>query len=143
LRCLGVHLWRFSVAPPKALFSPSEQKPSEVLAEHLKMSEVLITLASEDHSWDRSLPIVAHDLIQAKLGHEMLIEYKPPLTSKRADVVLAGVDRRTGGDAYVVVELKQWSSAEVWDDDPRHVLVQNMPGKPQLHPVLQATSYGD
>jgi uncharacterized protein len=30
----------------------------------------------------------------------MLIEYQLPLTSRRADVVLAGVDRRTGADAY-------------------------------------------
>jgi hypothetical protein len=34
----------------------------------------------------------------------MLIEHRLPLTSMRADVVLAGVDARTGGDRYVVVE---------------------------------------
>ena len=32
----------------------------------------------------------------------------------RADVVRAGVDGRTGGDAYVV-ELKQWSQAELYE----------------------------
>jgi hypothetical protein len=73
----------------------------------------------------------------------MLIEYQLPLTSKRADVVLAGQDRRTGGDAYLVVELKQWSHAELFEDDPGLVLVEHMRGGPKLHPVLQAKGYCD
>ena len=71
----------------------------------------------------------------------MLIEYQLPLTSQRADVVLAGQDRRTGGDAYVVVELKQWSHAELFEEDPELVLVEHMSGGPKLHPVLQVKGY--
>lgn len=128
----------------EALVSPLEKKLSEVLAEHLRMAAHLTVSESERRAWDRSLPVLAHDLIEAGLGQvEMLIEYQLPLTSKRADVVLAGVDRRTGGDAYVVVELKQWSLAEVWEDDGRRVLVENMSGKPKLHPALQARGYSD
>lgn len=128
----------------ESLLSPLEIKLSELIAQHLRMSDGLVTSASEHRSWDRSLPLLAHDLQEAGLGQvEMLIEYKLPLTSKRADVVLAGVDRRTGGDAYVVVELKQWSHAEVWDGDPHRVLVHSMTGKPKLHPVLQAKGYCD
>ncbi|WP_433337078.1 DNA/RNA helicase domain-containing protein [Spirillospora sp. CA-294931] len=128
----------------QALLSPVERKLSEVLAEHLKMSANLSVSESERRAWDRSLPIVAHDLVEAGLDQiEMLIEYQLPLTSKRADVVLAGVDRRTGGDAYVVVELKQWSHVEVWDEDARRVLVHNMTGRPKLHPSLQAKGYSD
>jgi hypothetical protein len=41
----------------------------------------------------------------------------------RADVVLAGVDARTGGNRYVVVELKQWSQAELYKDAKHLVLV--------------------
>ncbi|MEU4548295.1 hypothetical protein [Nonomuraea dietziae] len=41
----------------------------------------------------------------------MLIEYQLPLTSKRADVILAGRDRRAGADSYLIVELKQGSQA--------------------------------
>ena len=42
-------------------------------------------------SWRRSLPVLAADLCEAGLGDvEMLIEYHLPLTSQRADVVLAG-----------------------------------------------------
>ena len=56
-------------------------------------------------------------LVRRRLGQvEMLVEYQLPLTSKRVDVVLAGVHPRTGEDSYVVVELKQWSYAEPYED---------------------------
>jgi Uncharacterized conserved protein (DUF2075) len=81
--------------------------------------------------------------MEAGLGNvEMLIEYQLPLTSKRADVVLAGVDRRTGGDAYVVVELKQWSQAELYEDSERLVVVQGMHRELE-HPLLQVQGYCD
>ncbi|XVQ08554.1 DNA/RNA helicase domain-containing protein [Spirillospora sp. CA-255316] len=126
------------------MLSPAESRFAAVLAEQLKMRDGITVSASEQRSWERSLPVLAHDLVEAGLGQvEMLIEYQLPLTSKRADVVLAGVDRRTNGDAYVIVELKQWSRAEVWEDDPHRVLVHNMTGKPKLHPALQAKGYSD
>jgi hypothetical protein len=121
-----------------------EQRFSDVLAEHMRMSAGVSVSAAERRSWDRSLPVLAQDLVQAGLSQvEMLIEYQLPLTSKRADVVLAGQDRRTGGDAYLVVELKQWSHAELFEDDPGLVLVEHMRGGPKLHPVLQAKGYCD
>jgi hypothetical protein len=126
------------------LASPMEQRFSQELAEHMRMAAGLSVSAAERRSWDRSLPVLAHDLEQAGLSQvEMLIEYQLPLTSKRADVVLAGQDRRTGGDAYLVVELKQWSHAELFEDDPELVLVEHMGGGPKLHPVLQAKGYCD
>jgi hypothetical protein len=124
------------------LASPMERRFSEVLAEHLRMAAGINASPAERRSWDRSLPVLAHDLVQAGLGQvEMLIEYQLPLTSQRADVVLAGQDRRTGGDAYVVVELKQWSHAELFEEDPELVLVEHMSGGPKLHPVLQVKGY--
>jgi Mrp family chromosome partitioning ATPase len=126
------------------LASPMERQLSEMLAEHLRMSAGVGTSPAERRSWDRSLPILAFDLMQAGLSQvEMLIEYQLPLSSKRVDVVLAGQDRRTGGDAYVVVELKQWSHAELFEDDPQLVLVEHMTGGPKLHPALQAKGYCD
>jgi hypothetical protein len=126
------------------LASPMEQRFSDVLAEHMRLAAGVAVSAAERRSWDRSLPVLAHDLAQAGLSQvEMLIEYQLPLTSKRADVVLAGQDRRTGGDTYVVVELKQWSHAKLFEQDPKLVLVEHMGGGPKLHPVLQAQGYRD
>jgi len=119
-----------------------ERRFSEVLAEHLRMAAGIVVSPAERRSWDRSLPVLAHDLAQAGLSQvEMLIEYQLPLTSQRVDVLLAGQDRRTGGDAYAVVELKQWSHAELFEEDPELVLIEHLGGGPKLHPVLQAKGY--
>jgi hypothetical protein len=97
----------------------------------------------ERRSWDRSLPVLAQDLLDADLGKiEMLIEHPLPLTSKRADVILAGVGH-DGADRFVVVELKQWSAAELFEEDPELVLVPGLGPEPKLHPVLQAAGYRD
>lgn len=100
--------------------------------------------AAEQKSWSRSLPVLAHDLVEADLGDvEMLVEYHLPLTSQRADVVLAGTHPSSGAPSYVVVELKQWSSAYRYEDNPDLVEVPGMPGGPKLHPVAQVKGYCD
>ncbi|MGC4791744.1 DNA/RNA helicase domain-containing protein [Micromonospora sp. DT178] len=97
--------------------------------------------ASERRSWSRSLLVLGQDLADAGLGQvEVLVEYQLPLTSKRVDVVLAGVDPRTAEDSYVVVELKQWSQAESYEGSDRLVLVEHARG-PRLHPGVQVGDY--
>ncbi|MCK5756814.1 MAG: ATP-binding protein, partial [Mycobacterium sp.] len=97
---------------------------------------------SEQQSWRRSLPTIASDLRSAGLGDvEMLVEYHLPLTSQRADVVLAGVHPTTGQPSYVVIELKQWSAATMFEGDPELVTVPGMGGGPRLHPVRQVLGY--
>ncbi|MER7134382.1 DNA/RNA helicase domain-containing protein [Streptosporangium saharense] len=124
--------------------SVPERRLGEAIAEHLRRTMRVFPSPAEIRSWDRSLPILARDLVDAGLGDvEMLVEYQLPLTSKRADVVLAGVDPRSGGDVYVVVELKQWSQAELEEGDSNLVLVEGMPGGPRLHPVTQVEGYCD
>lgn len=93
-------------------------------------------------SWSGSLPILAHDLSDAGLTNvEVLLEYKLPLTSKRADVVLAGNHPRTGSPSYVVVELKQWSRVEPSSESPELVDVPGMPGGPKRTPGAQVADY--
>lgn len=97
---------------------------------------------NEQHSWKRSLPILAAELADAGLGDvEMLVEYHLPLTSQRADVVLAGTHPKTGEVSYVIVELKQWSAAYAFEGDPDLVEVPGMPGGPRQHPVKQVRGY--
>jgi hypothetical protein len=123
--------------------SVMEGQIAGIIADHLRVTTGRSPSESERKSWQRSLPVLAHDLVQAGLGEiEMLVEYQLPLTSKRADVVLAGVDRHTGEDAYVVVELKQWSQAELYEDDERLVVVEGMHRLLQ-HPLLQVQGYCD
>lgn len=98
--------------------------------------------STEQASWKRSLPVLAADLVDAGLGDvEMLVEYQLPLTSQRADVVLAGTHPETGEASYVVVELKQWSAAFAFEDDPELVEVPGVPGGPRLHPAVQVRGY--
>lgn len=99
---------------------------------------------AEIRSWERSLPVLAQDLVQAGLDKvEVLIEHHLPLTSQRADVVLAGRHPRTGLPSYVVVELKQWSRAEAWQENRELVLIDGYPNAPRLHPVAQVRGYCD
>jgi hypothetical protein len=100
------------------------------------------TPASEMRSWRNSLPVLAQDLVDAGLGNvEVILEYPLPLTSQRADVVLAGAHPRTRRSSYVVVELKQWTKARRWENDPDLVEVDGQPGGPKLHPALQVRGY--
>lgn len=102
------------------------------------------TSPAEVRSWQNSIPVLAADLIDAGLdGVTVLLEYQLPLTSKRADAVLAGQHPRTGRPSFVVVELKQWSEAHLWEDDENLVQVQGMPGGPKLHPSRQVHGYCD
>jgi hypothetical protein len=112
------------------------------IAEQLRMSMGHSPGAAEIRSWERSLPVLAHDLLDAGLGQvEVLVEFQLPLTSKRVDVVLAGVDPRTGTDTYVFIELKQWSAASRYQGDDQLVVPAGVPGGPRLHPSLQVKAY--
>lgn len=99
---------------------------------------------AEQRSWGRSLPVLARNLVDAGLGEvDMLVEYHLPLTSQRADVVLAGIHPTTGSPSYVVVELKQWSAAYKYEGSVDLVAVPGMPGGPKSHPAAQVQRYCD
>jgi DUF2075 family protein len=124
------------------LTSPNEAVLAEAIAEHVRATTGRRPSPSEFKSWQRSLPVLARDLADAGLHRvEMLVEYKLPLTSRRVDVVLAGVHPRTGEDSYVVVELKQWSRAEPSESGEHLVIVEGMLGGETLHPAEQVRRY--
>ncbi|MFE9748510.1 DNA/RNA helicase domain-containing protein [Saccharothrix saharensis] len=94
---------------------------------------------AEVRSWQNSLPAFLTDVVEAGLGHvEVLLEHKLPHNPKRVDVILCGTHPRRGTASYVLVELKQWSSAEPVGDDL--VQVPQYP-EPVLHPVEQVRRY--
>lgn len=137
---LFVHLLRTSVRG----FSALEAHLADRIAEQMSIQTGRRPAASESRSWERSLPALRADLVSAGLDDvEMLIEYQLPLTSKRADVVLAGKHPKTGLPSYVVVELKQWSSAERFEDSETLVSVEQYGRRAVTHPALQVADYCD
>lgn len=95
---------------------------------------------AEARSWERSLEVLVSDLEDAGLGQaEMLIEYRLPLTSKRADVVVCGRHPTTGDASYVVVELKQWTKASMVGGTDDVVYLDGVGER--LHPVEQVERY--
>ena len=137
---LSVPLLRSSVRG----FSALEHHLAQHLAEQMSIQTGHSPSASERRSWERSLPALRADLVDAGLHDvEMLVEYQLPLTSKRADVVLAGVHPRTGHPSYVVVELKQWSHAEAYEGSDTLVSIEQYGGRAVTHPAVQVEGYVD
>jgi hypothetical protein len=98
--------------------------------------------AAEARAWARSIPVLVHDLDEAGLGGvEVLLEHRLPLSSRRVDAILAGRHPVTGAPSYVVVELKQWSEADLYEDDPALVVAGGHGAQPKLHPVEQVRGY--
>jgi len=97
---------------------------------------------SEIRSWQNSLSRFARVLELADLRDQgVIVEYQLPLTSKRLDVMLTGVDRNAGDDSAVIVELKQWDAVS-----SSHVpeCVETWVGgglRNVLHPSQQAADY--
>lgn len=95
---------------------------------------------SEVRSWERSLAVLSADLTDAGLDQvETLVEYRLPLTSKRADVVLCGFDPQHGTPRFLIVELKQWTRAHMLDDATDVCVLEGMGER--LHPVEQVRCY--
>ncbi|PRX47886.1 hypothetical protein B0I33_105470 [Prauserella shujinwangii] len=110
-----------------------------LLAKQAKFQWESRTGSSEVESWRRSIPVLLADLVDSGLGHvEVLLEHKLPHSPKRVDVVLCGIHPRTGRASYVLVELKQWSRAELLAAE---LVTISTYAEPVLHPVEQVRSY--
>ena len=96
---------------------------------------------SEVASWRNSLLAMANVVRHGGLtDHGVVVEWQLPLSSRRLDVMLTGYDG-TGQPNGVIVELKQWSTAE-----PTHVpecVVTFIGGRKRemLHPSAQVNQY--
>lgn len=116
----------------------------ETLAGQMRAQMIRHPSPAEVRSWDASLAALAADLEQAGLGDvEVLAEYQLPLSSKRVDVILAGEHPRCGGPSYLLVELKQWTQAGLFEGEPDLVVQPSYGPRPVLHPVVQVRAYGE
>lgn len=114
----------------------------EQMTEQMLYRQMRRPSPAEQRSWARSIPALARDLMDAGLGDaEVLLEQQLPLTSRRVDAIVAGQHPKTGRPSYVVIELKQWSKVETFEDDPSLVLIDGYGRRPVLHPSAQVASY--
>jgi hypothetical protein len=99
--------------------------------------------AAEVRNWERSIPALLRQLTDAGL-HDVgvLVDYRLPLTSKRANVVLLGRHPR-GGPSCVVVENKQWSRVKLADAEYRLVAASGPGEQERLHPQEEVRRYAE
>lgn len=122
--------------------SAVERELAKLLTEQMKMKTGHSPSPAEQRSWENSLPVLAEDLRESGLSNvEVLLEFQLPLTSRRVDVLLAGNHPKTKRPSYVLIELKQWSYAGMFENSDSLVVVPGMPGGPKTHPVLQVNGY--
>ena len=67
----------------------------------------------EYRSWNNSLEVVSSTLQHANVSNDLwvAIEYQIPLTSKRVDFLISGLDE-SNNETVVAIELKQWDRVE-------------------------------
>lgn len=133
---------RLSAGELVELARTSQSALERLLAQHLVQHGVGRPSAAEVRSWHASLPVLARDLADAGLSDiEVLLEHRLPLTSRRADVILAGRHARTGAPHFLVVELKQWGRAHPLEGSVELVEVPGAAFPHALHPSLQVDGY--
>jgi len=100
---------------------------------------------AERGAYTNSLPQMERIVRRAEIADDcgIMIEYKIPLTNYRVDFIVSGVDEH-GSKNFIIVELKQWSEAQVADGD--ELVVETFTGRANRivpHPSYQAASYKD
>lgn len=95
-------------------------------------------------SWQNSMQFMRNIIDDNDIDDDVqvAIEYNIPQTSKRVDFIIIGADSKEK-DNIVIVELKQWTKAEVVDDD-MHFSVRTFVANDKrivCHPSYQAYSY--
>lgn len=95
-------------------------------------------------SWQNSMQFMRNIVDDADIDDDVqiAIEYNIPQTSKRVDFIIIGANEK-GRESIVIVELKQWTKAEVVDDD-MHFCVRTYVANDKrivCHPSYQAFSY--
>ena len=99
---------------------------------------------NELRSWQESMRFMGAVMDDEEIPNDagVSIEYSIPQTSKRIDFILTGQDQ-ANNDQVVIIELKQWESAELTDKDAivktrfQHGLAETS------HPSYQVWSYSE
>lgn len=114
------------------------------ILEQIRQKGLNAGMEREFESWHNSMMFMRNivDIDEIDDDVQIAIEYNIPQTSKRVDFIIIGSDTNDK-DNIVIVELKQWSKAEVVDDD-MHFSVRTYVANDNrivCHPSYQAYSY--
>ncbi len=114
----------------------------EIIREEVQLKLGKRVGQSEFRSWGNSLEYMESVLHPADVPEDagVAIEYSIPRTSKRIDFLVSGRDEE-GEDNIVLIELKQWSEAEMTSED---AIVRTSLGgglHSSVHPSYQVWSY--
>ncbi len=96
----------------------------------------------ERRAWNNSMRFMETVVRKSNIPDDcgVLIEYNIPSTSKRIDFVLSGHDYNDESN-FLIVELKQWESAEATDKEAIVKTYINNGIRETTHPAYQAHSY--
>ncbi|MFA6522439.1 MAG: DUF2075 domain-containing protein [Patescibacteria group bacterium] len=96
---------------------------------------------AEVTSWRNSLRALSQVFQHADLiDHGILLEYQLPLTSKRLDCIICGVDTNAQ-DTAMIIELKQWEKTEQADGENEVLTWVGGAKREVLHPSAQVGGY--
>ena len=96
----------------------------------------------EYRSWNNSLEVVSSTLKYANVNEDInvAVEYQIPLTSKRVDFLIGGLDK-DDKETVVAVELKQWDKVEKTNLENCVKTYVNGKNDVKPHPSQQILSY--
>jgi DUF2075 family protein len=114
----------------------------QIISRSFKAKALSTPSKSELRSWRNSLSYMQQVLNDQEIPGDcgVAIEYKIPQTSKRIDFIITGQDQEKKENA-ILIELKQWETAELTDQDAVIRTYINNGAKDVSHPSYQAWSY--
>lgn len=97
---------------------------------------------AEFRSWSNSLQFVKNVIDDNEINDDcqLAIEYQIPLTSKRVDFLIGGMDDK-GNNNIVIIELKQWENSDQTNNNDLVVAYTGKAFRTVTHPSYQAYSY--
>lgn len=100
------------------------------------------TSEAEVRSWKNSLQYMSNILSDPDIPNDAFVglEFKIPGSSNRIDFIISGQDQ-SKRDSAVIIELKQWSDAEMTDKDAVVKVGYGSGIQEVTHPSYQAWSY--
>ncbi len=115
---------------------------ADKIEESFKKQNIKHNNLAEFRSWYNSLQFVRNALDDDEISGDcdIAIEYQIPLTSKRVDFLIAGIDENANNNV-VVIELKQWETSKQTNNND---IVEAYTGnglRAVTHPSYQAYSY--